>query len=266
MVMQMKILLHETRLLLTGLLLACLFMPALLWLLNLKHGIHLPGLDSLAVNSFYRDFYTGLDDPLVWPLLLAPYLLHSLIRLLFHSSAPQAQETAPLEQAALKGHTETIKCLIAQGRDINARNIRGYSPLHLVVAKGNTEVVQLLLENGAEVDAVATDSGCTPLHYAASLGHAELCELLVRYGADPDAQTTRLETPLHLAVASGHAAVVALLLKYHARLDIRNKNGMTPLQQAETVNKLEIVSLIKQHLNEIWPYLIISRGRSAASR
>ena len=142
-----------------------------------------------------------------------------------------------MKSHSFKGHTETIKSLIAQGKDINARNIRGQTPLHLAAAKGNSDVVQLLLENGAEVDAVATDSGCTSLHYAASLGHVELCELLVRYGADPDAQTARLETPLHLAVASGHSDVVALLLKYHARLDIRDTNGMTPLQQAETVNK-----------------------------
>jgi ankyrin repeat protein len=260
MVVPMKILLREIRMLLNGLLFACLFMPALLWLLNFKHGIHLAGFDSLSVYSYYRDFYTGLDNPLVWPLLLAPYLLHSLIRLLFRSSGPRARATAPLEQATLKGHAETIKDLIAQGKDINARNIRGYTPLHLAATKGNSEVVQLLLENGAEVDATATDSGCTSLHYAASLGHVELCELLVRYGADPDAQTTRQETPLHLAVANGHAGVVATLLKYNARLDIRDKHGMTPLQQAETVKKGEIVTLIQQHLREVWPYLIISRG------
>ena len=39
----MKILLREIRMLLNGLLFACLFMPALLWLLNFKHGIHSGG-------------------------------------------------------------------------------------------------------------------------------------------------------------------------------------------------------------------------------
>jgi hypothetical protein len=145
----MKTLLREIKMLLNGLLFACLFMPALLWLLNLKHGIHLAGFDSHSVYSFYRDFYTGLDNPLVWPLLLAPYLLHSLIRLLFSSSAPRSQATARLEQATLNGQEETIKSLIEHGDDINARNNRGYTPLHLAAAKGNSEVVQLLLENGA---------------------------------------------------------------------------------------------------------------------
>ena len=104
-----------------------------------------------------------------------------------------------------------------------------------------------------------TDSGCTSLHYAASLGYVDLCELLVRYGADTDAQTAKLETPLHLAVARGHREVSAILLKYSARLNIRDENGMTPLQQAENIKCWESVALIKQHLTEQWPYLLISR-------
>jgi Ankyrin repeats (3 copies) len=131
--------LREIRILLSVLLLGCLHMPALLWFLNFKHGIHLAIFTSPSLDSFYREFYAGLDNPLVWPLLIAPYL----------SSAPRATATEPLEQATLKGQAETTKGLIAQGKDINARNIRGQTPLHLATAKGNSDVVQLLLENGA---------------------------------------------------------------------------------------------------------------------
>ena len=252
--------LREIRLLLTGLLFGGLFIPALLWLLNFKHNNgHLVVSNLPSIVSFYRDFYTGLDNPLVWPLLLVPYLLHCLIRLLFRPNAPRAPATTSLGQAAVKGHTDTIKSRIAQGKDINSRNIRGQTPLHLAAAEGNNDAVQLLLESGAEADAVTTNSGCTSLHYAASLGHVELCELLVRYGADTDAQTASMGTPLHLAVSRGHPEVVALLLKYRARVDIRDKNGMTPLQQAENIKNRVIVTLIKQHLSEVWPYLLISR-------
>jgi ankyrin repeat protein len=250
--------LREIRILLSGLLLGCLFMPALLWFLNFKHGIHLAVFTSPTIDSFYRDFYTGLDNPLVWPLLLLPYLLHCLIRLLFRPSAPRTPATTPLEQTVVNGYTDTIKSLIAKSEDINARNIRGQTPLHLAAAEGSSDTIQLLLERGAEVDAVATESGCTSLHHAASLGHVDVCELLIRYGADPDAQTARLETPLHLAVGKGYPEVVAILLKYGARPDIRDKNGMTPLQQAENIKNGEIVTLIKQHLSEVWPYLLIS--------
>ena len=157
-----------------------------------------------------------------------------------------------------RADVDTIKSLIAQGVDINARNVRGHAPMHLATAKGLGDIVQVLLENGAEVNVVRTDSGCTSLHYAASLGHVDLCELLVRYGADTDAQTARLETALHLAIANRHREVVAILLKYRARLDIRDKNGLTPLQQAENSQNREMVTLIEQHLSEAWPYLLIS--------
>jgi len=178
---------------------------------------------------------------------------------MFPSSAPRLPVASSLEQAISRAHADTIKSLIAQVVDINARSIRGHAPIHLATAKGNGDVVQLLLENEAEVNVVGTNSGCNPLHYAVSLGHVDLCELLIRYGADTDAKTSKLETPLHLAIARGHAEVVALLLKYNARLDIRDKNGMMPLQQAETIKISEIVTLINQHLSEVWPYLLISR-------
>ena len=109
------------------------------------------------------------------------------------------------------------------------------------------------------MNVVGADLGSISLHYAASLGYVDLCELLVRYGADTDAQTAKLETPFHLAITNGHREVVAILLKYSARLNIRDKNGMTPLQQAENIKNWEIVTLIKQHLTELWPYLQISR-------
>ena len=193
-------------------------------------------------------------------LLRLCYLLHRLVRRMFHSGAPRTPATSSLEQAISGARADTIKGLIAHGVDINARNIRGHAPIHLATARGNRDIVQLLLENGAEVDVVGTDSGCTSLHYAASLGHIDLCEMLVRYGADTDAQTTSLETPLHLAVAREHSGVVAMLLKYNARLDIRDKNGLTPLEQAEKIKNSEIVTLIEQHLSEVWPYLLIARG------
>jgi ankyrin repeat protein len=116
-----------------------------------------------------------------------------------------------------------------------------------------------LLKNGADVNVAGTVSGCTSLHYAASLGYADLCELLVRYGAEADAQTAKLESPLHLAIARGHTGVVETLLKYNTRLDIRDKDGMTPLQLAESLENREIVTLIEQHLTELWPYLLIPR-------
>jgi hypothetical protein len=56
---------------------------------------------------------------------LTGYVLHSLIRLMFHSGSPRVPATSSLDQAISRAHADTIKILIAQGIDINARNIHG---------------------------------------------------------------------------------------------------------------------------------------------
>ena len=61
---------------------------------------------------------------LEWTKLIR-YVLHSLIRLMFHSGAPRVPATSSLDQAISRAHADTIKILIAQGMDINARNIHG---------------------------------------------------------------------------------------------------------------------------------------------
>jgi ankyrin repeat protein len=60
------------------------------------------------------------------------------------------------------------------------------------------------------------------------------------------------ELPCIWLVSRGHPEAVALLLEFHARVDIRGKDGMTRLQQAENIKNSVIVTLIKQHLSEVW--------------
>ena len=221
----MNLILHEIRLLLSGLAFGFAFMPAIIWYVNFKYDLHLIVYNKISFDEFYREIYTRLDAPQIWFSLLLPYLLLRLILLLYSSKAPHPLTTTPLHQAA---------------------------------EQGNSDVVKILIEQGAMVDAVETASDYTPLHYAAGKGHTNLCELLIRFGADPDALTVNMESPLHLAIKKGRAGVVGVLLKYHARLDIKNKSGLTPLQQAEHLEYWEIVNLINQHISETWPYLQIS--------
>jgi len=222
----MKLILHEIRLLLSGLAFGFALMPALLWYMNYKYGIHLIVVNANSLDGFYREIYTGLDDLQTWFCLLIPYLLLRPILLFYRFNAPHPNLAT--------------------------------TPLHLAAQQGDSDIVRILLEEGAMVDAVETSTGYTPLHYAAGQGHSDLCELLIRFGADPDALTGNQDSPLHLAIEKGRAGVVGVLLKYHARLDIKNKFGLTPMQQAERLEYREIVNLINQHINETWPYLQIS--------
>jgi hypothetical protein len=255
----MKLMLQETRFLLSGLIFGLAFMPAILWYSHFKFDVQVFVYNADSIGGFYLETYTRLEEPLTWFYLLIPYLLLRLTLLLFRSKTPRHLATTKLADTAVSSDEDMVRALITQGGDINTVNHAGQTPLHLAAHQGNTAVTKILLEQGAEVDVVETTAGYTPLHYAARHGHTDLCELLIRFGADPDTLTGNMETPLHLAIKKGQAGVVAVLLKYRASLKIKNRVGLTPLQQAEHLKNSEIVDLINQHLNEAWPYLQLSR-------
>jgi ankyrin repeat protein len=255
----MKFLLHEIRLMLTGLTLGGILMPPVLWYVHSRFDFQLIVYNDVSIESFYREVFANLDQPRVLLCLLIPYLLLRLVLLLRRKAPRPLFARTPLAKAASKGQEDVVRTLLTQGGDINAGNDNGQTPLHLAADQGNSNVVRLLLEQGANVDAVDKAAGYTPLHYATAHGYAELCEMLIRFGSDPDMLTGNQDSPLHLAIGKGRAGVVAVLLKYHARLDIKNKNGMTPMQQAEHLQNREIVNLINQYVSETWPYLQLSR-------
>ena len=86
-----------------------------------------------------------------------------------------------------------IKSLIADSKDIDARDTQGRCALHWAAWDAQPEIVKLLLAKGTDVNAMA-DKGWTPLHYAADATNdiqevrkrsPEAVELLLKAGADP---------------------------------------------------------------------------------
>ena len=95
-----------------------------------------------------------------------------------------AQDESPLMMAALRGHLEAVRALIARDADVNKP---GWAPLHYA-APGTQQqqatVLALLLENHAFIDA-ASPNGTTPLMMAVHYGTRESVQLLLQEGADP---------------------------------------------------------------------------------
>lgn len=95
--------------------------------------------------------------------------------------ARNASDESPLMMAALRGHLELCKALIAREADVNKP---GWAPLHYAATGGHAEVITLLLEHSAYIDA-ESPNGTTPLMMAAMYGNAESVKVLLDAGADP---------------------------------------------------------------------------------
>lgn len=91
------------------------------------------------------------------------------------------QDESPLMMAALKGHTDLARKLIARGADINKT---GWTPLHYASTHGHLAIMQMLLDEHAYIDA-ESPNGTTPLMMAAHYGTTEAVRLLLEAGADP---------------------------------------------------------------------------------
>ncbi len=91
--------------------------------------------------------------------------------------------TAQLIEAAGMGDTETVRSLLQEGVDVDAKNeVFGYTALILAARQGYAETVRVLLENGADVS-TADRYGSTALRWAEKNGHAEVVNLLKESGA-----------------------------------------------------------------------------------
>ena len=116
-----------------------------------------------------------------------------------------------LMRAALKGQSETVKALLLNGADVNARNHEGRTALIFAIVNLHASTVQTLLDFGADVNVHATKCGCTPLLLAAGSGDIGITRALLNSGADPETICSPGRTPLVVAIDRGYSAIVELL-------------------------------------------------------
>eukprot|EP00955_Chlamydomonas_euryale_P083018 363790-Chlamydomonas_euryale.AAC.25 len=136
--------------------------------------------------------------------------------------APAPGGAAPLLQAAMHGHADQAKALLAAGADANQVDVHGRTALHHAAASRRLEggdggrgtaVLEVLLAAGA--DASAADClGATPLHAAAQFGDTMAVYVLVgqrRSCATLQARMHAVSWPcMHsLLQPRGHAALRA---------------------------------------------------------
>ncbi len=152
-----------------------------------------------------------------------------------------------LHCAALKGHTEIVKVLLAaEGINVNEKDACGWTPLNCAARYGHAECVKALLTaDGIEVNE-ENDYGWTPLYSAASYGHAECVKALVTAdGIEVNAENNDGWTPLNCAARNGHAECVkALLTTPGIEVNEKNNYGFTPLHFAARYGHTECVKAL----------------------
>jgi hypothetical protein len=93
----------------------------------------------------------------------------------------------PLYYASLAGLGHTVKLLLENGADVNARGGLYGTALQAASHEGHDQVVQRLLENGADANAEGGFYG-TALQAASYRGHDQVVQRLLENGADVNAE------------------------------------------------------------------------------
>lgn len=108
------------------------------------------------------------------------------------AAAPALAQTADPKQAlndklweaARAGDAASVRALLEQGADVNAKFRYGQTALFKAAEKGHTEVVKLLLERGADANVKDTFYGATAMTWAVDKGHVEVVRALLARGAE----------------------------------------------------------------------------------
>ncbi len=150
--------------------------------------------------------------------------------------------------AARGGHLETLKVLIAEGANLNARlmdnksnssyGIVGWTPLHLAANNGQTESAKLLVEAGAEINS-KSQKGHTPLDISIMHGQAETAIYLEKHKA----KSSELN-PIHLAII--HSDIESLKEQLNKSVPIESRSNICepPLNHAAFWGREETAKIL----------------------
>jgi ankyrin repeat protein len=146
-----------------------------------------------------------------------------------------------LFQALQEGSVKVADVLVTWPKtNVEWRSDKDESPLMIAAIRGHAELVRKLVARGADVN----KTGWTPLHYAATSGHVAIIEFLLEQHAYIDAESPNKTTPLMMAAHYGTSQAVKLLLESGADPGLRNDLGLTALDFATRGQRPDAVAIL----------------------
>ncbi|OAL70218.1 hypothetical protein A7D00_5749 [Trichophyton violaceum] len=160
----------------------------------------------------------------------------------------QAIRTVAFHEAAEDGDFDSVKKLLEDGIDPNARGGVDSSALHAAASYQHAEIVALLLaQKDINVD-VRDYDGRSPLWIAASDGNIEITKMLINTGrVDVRQKPASGRNLLWYAAKDGRMDMVRLMWEAGVDPFEIDDDGVSPIIKAEKEGRKEVVSLFKTY-------------------
>lgn len=213
-----------------------------IWLKTLAYLVVLLGF-SIAKAGSYDDYFRALkeDDPKV---------VRNLLNRGFDPNTLSPDRVHGLYTALQEGSLKAAEVLIDWPKtNVEWRTTQDESPLMIAALKGHTELARKLIARGADVN----KPGWAPLHYAATGGHLKIMDMLLEEHAFIDAQSPNGTTPLMMAAHYGSTAAVKLLLEAGADTQMKNELGLSAVDFAKRANRPDAAELIQAAMRSAQP-------------
>jgi ankyrin repeat protein len=169
---------------------------------------------------------------------------------------PGAQDNAILA-AAEAGQAGRVEELIAQGANLEARDVHGRTPLMAAAVADRADVVRLLLQKGSDVHALNLYGG-NAMWFAVMNDRAEVGRILMEHGAG---MVVDGEPAFFAAACHARINFMTMLLADSADVNQRDSTGATPLIRAASCGRMESVQFLIDHGADV--HAVDNRGQSA---
>ena len=153
----------------------------------------------------------------------------------------------PIIRAVDNENVEMVKVLVkSKALNVNVVSQRKRNPLLLAARSGNLDIIKMLLAKAANVN-FKNCKNVTALYCSVYYGHAKVAQELITHGADINERVNQRGTYLHLATRFNHVDVVKVLVENGAAINVEDHNKDTPLLDAVNNGKVEITKLLLKH-------------------